>query len=121
MTKEEMADVYVHNHTYHKVAKREDGTEYAKEVSNVTIKEAFLAGLEVGKDILVLTEWHDMRKNPNDFPKRDERFTLNVSIMVMTQRNKFAWYSFVDRQWHSNGVIIKPPIAWCEVPKFEKK
>lgn len=50
MTDEEMADVYVHNHIHYEVAKREDGTEYAKEVSSVTIKEAFLAGLKAGKE-----------------------------------------------------------------------
>ena len=53
MTDEEMAEEYVHNHTHYEVAKREDGTEYAKEVSSVTIKEAFLAGLEAGRP-----KWH---------------------------------------------------------------
>lgn len=51
MTAEEMADEYVRNHVYYEVAKRENGAEYAKEVSNVTVKEAFLAGLEAGKNI----------------------------------------------------------------------
>ena len=121
MTDEEMADVYVHNHIHYELAKREDGTEYAKKVSSVTIKEAFLAGLEIGKDINVPIKWHDLKKNPNDLPKKDKRFSLNVSITVMTQKNKFAWYSFIDRQWYSNGLIINPPIAWCEIPRFERE
>jgi len=120
MTKEEMADVYAHNHIHYELAKREDGAEYAKEVSSVTIKEAFLAGLEAGKDKNVLAEWHDLRKNPNDLPKKDERFSTNVSITVMTQKNEFAWYYFDDKKWYSNGLTINPPIAWCEIPRFEK-
>ena len=36
-----------------KLQKREDGTEYAKEVSNVTIEQAFLAGVEAGRP-----KWH---------------------------------------------------------------
>lgn len=46
MTDEEMAEEYAHNHLHYEVAKRKDGTDYAKEVSDVTIKQAFLAGLK---------------------------------------------------------------------------
>lgn len=49
MTDEEMAEEYVRNHVYYEVAKRENGAEYTKEVSNVTVKEAFLAGLKAGR------------------------------------------------------------------------
>lgn len=48
MTDEEMAKEYAHKHTYHEVAKREDGTEYAKEVLSVDIGQAFLDGLKIG-------------------------------------------------------------------------
>lgn len=120
MTDEEMAEKYAKANMYHIPAKREDGTEYAKEVSNVTVKEAFLAGLEAGKNKNVLAEWHDLRKNPDDLPRKDERFLANVSIFVMTQKNKFACYNFDDKKWYSNGLTINPPIAWCEIPRFEK-
>lgn len=44
MTDEEIAEEYARTHRYFEPAKREDGTDYAKEVSSVTIKEAHLAG-----------------------------------------------------------------------------
>lgn len=49
IAEEETADEYVRNHVIYEVAKREDGTNYAKEVSDVTIKQAFLAGLKAGR------------------------------------------------------------------------
>lgn len=63
--------------------------------------------------------WHDLRKNPNDLPKKNEMISANISHCVMTQKNKFACYNFDDKKWYSNGLIINPPIAWCEIPKFE--
>lgn len=123
MTAEEMADEYVRNHVYYEVAKRENGAEYAKEVSNVTVKEAFLAGLEAGKDINVPIKWHDLKKNPDDLPRKNEKFLANISIFAMVQinkfTNKFACYNFDDKKWYSNGLIINSPIAWCEIPVFK--
>ena len=46
MTDEEMAEKYAKGNMHYEIAKRENGADYAKEVSNVTIKQAFLAGLE---------------------------------------------------------------------------
>ena len=46
MTDEEMAEKYAKANMHYEIAKRENGADYAKEVSNVTIKQAFLAGLE---------------------------------------------------------------------------
>ena len=51
MTDEEMAEKYAKANIHYEVAKREDGTDYAKEVSNVTIKQAYLDGLKEGKDM----------------------------------------------------------------------
>lgn len=53
MTDEELAKEYAHKHVYYEVAKREDGTDYAKEVSDVTIEQSFLAGLKEGRP-----KWH---------------------------------------------------------------
>ena len=46
MTDEEMAEKYAKGNTHYEIAKRENGADYAKEVSSVTISQAFLAGLE---------------------------------------------------------------------------
>ena len=64
MKDEELAEQFANSHTRYEVAKREDGTEYAKKVSSVTIQQAFLAGLNVGR-----SQWHDLQKDPNDLPE----------------------------------------------------
>lgn len=49
MTKEELekeAAEFEESNTVYQAAKREDGTDYAKKVCKVTIKEAYLAGAE---------------------------------------------------------------------------
>lgn len=45
MTDEKMAEKYAKGNMHYEIAKRENGADYAKEVSSVTIKQAFLAGL----------------------------------------------------------------------------
>lgn len=83
-------------------------------------KQDFLAGLKVGKDMNVSAKWHDLRQDPNDLPKRDERFSINISIAVMTQDNGFAFYSFEDKKWYFQGKVVYV-IAWCEIPTFDKE
>lgn len=46
MTDEELAEKYAKGNMHYEIAKRENGADYAKEVSSVTISQAFLAGLE---------------------------------------------------------------------------
>lgn len=45
---EKEAEEYKLLHSYYELAKREDGTDYAKCVVNVTIQEAFQKGAEFG-------------------------------------------------------------------------
>ena len=49
MTDEEMAEKYAKANVHYEIAKRENGADYAKEVSSVTIKQAYLTGLKAGK------------------------------------------------------------------------
>ena len=48
---EEMAKEYANHNRHYVVAKRENGADYAKEVSNVTIEQAYLDGLKALNDI----------------------------------------------------------------------
>ena len=68
-------------------------------------------------------QWHDLRKDPNDLPKRDERFYTNIStsisVAVITQTGGFAFYSFDDKEWYFQGKKINV-IAWCEIPQFKE-
>jgi hypothetical protein len=58
MTDKEMAEEYVRNHVHYEVAMRETGTDYAKEVSSVTIKDAFLAGLIWATPLCEACDYH---------------------------------------------------------------
>ena len=73
-------------------------------------KENFLAGLKAGRP-----EWHKVADG--DLPKRDERFVTNISIAVMTQDSDFAFYSFDDKKWYSQGVEVTV-VVWTEIPKY---
>ena len=46
MTDEEKAEKYAKANMHYEIAKRENGANYAKEVNSVTIKQAYLAGLD---------------------------------------------------------------------------
>jgi hypothetical protein len=114
MTDEEMADKYAHSHIYYEVAKREDGTEYAKEVSDVTIEQAFLAGLEAGRP-----KWHKVADG--DLPKNsdDEKLYLvywGENDYGVAQFNNSRWWSF-DSGWFDAEEVI----AWCEIPQYEEE
>lgn len=48
-TMKEMAKEYAKNNKHYEIAKRENGADYAKEVSSVTIEQAYFAGLKVSR------------------------------------------------------------------------
>lgn len=50
-TMEEMAKEYANHNRHYEIAKRENGADYAKEVSNVTIEQAYLYGQKDLNDI----------------------------------------------------------------------
>ena len=50
-TMKEMAKEYANHNRHYEIAKRVNGVDYAKEVSNVTIEQAYFAGLEDLNDI----------------------------------------------------------------------
>ena len=50
-TMEEMAEKYAKTNRHYVIAKRENGADYAKEVSSVTIEQAYFAGLKDLNDI----------------------------------------------------------------------
>lgn len=50
-TMEEMAEKYAKTNRHYVIAKRENGADYAKEVSSVTIEQAYIAGLKDLNDI----------------------------------------------------------------------
>ena len=76
-------------------------------------KQAFLAGLKAGRP-----QWHDLRKDPNDLPPKMVS-NHNFSIEVLSDRGEIVCYNFHYCEWFywRSG----EPIAWCEIPTFDKE
>ena len=96
------------------------------------VKQAFLAGLKAGKDMAEADlatiaymqgaerykmKWHKVAKG--DYPPYDQ---CNCSINVFTNSGHIAYYNYDDECWIEvfSVIEINPPIAWCEIPKFEE-
>jgi hypothetical protein len=58
--------------------------------------------------------WHDLRKNPKDLPE-DKEFKI-------TDKGNIGFYDSCWKKWYywNSNEMIFPPIAWCELPKFEE-
>ena len=105
MTDEEMAEEYFDNECLHSYA---DNSEQLKE----DVVPAFLAGLKAR------LQWHDLRKDPNDLPPKIVS-NHNFSIEVLSDRGEIVCYNFHYCEWFywRRG----KPIAWCEIPTFDKE
>ena len=126
MTDEEMAEKYAKANMHYEVAKRENGTDYAKEVSNVTIKQAYLAGVKAGRP-----QWHKVADG--DLPKP------NIAVLICFQFEKWtttyiAYYRPAIKKWQmynlheaqrepivDDYIDSEEVIAWCEIPTFTDK
>ena len=110
MTLEEKAKEYAHNNYEILI-----DTINAYVTSEAYLEQGYLAGAKENS-----TQWHDLRKDPTDLPKRDIRFSTHISIPVLTQTSGFAFYQFDDKKWYFQGKEIDV-IAWCEIPTFDKE
>lgn len=85
--------------------------EYAKpwktSLAYVSVKEAFLAGLEAGRP-----KWHDLRKDPNDLPK------VNQKVLLQIKDEGRPIIDFYTRYGVWNFTNEYEAIAWCEIPKY---
>lgn len=78
-------------------------------------RRAFLAGLKAGRPV-----WHDLRKNPNELPKRMRKSIL--SRTVLNQIGTPCHYNYELECWQNWSYIeIDTPIAWGEIPTFDKE
>ena len=100
-------------------------------------KEAFLAGLRAGKDMVetdIATiaymqgaerykmKWHDLRKNPDDLPKESGYYIVSrYSNYLRIKRHSQTLYFIKGKRNGWNTKMDKTQIiAWCEIPKFEE-
>ena len=94
------------------------GTNYITNFVLREVEEAFLAGIEACKP-----KWHDLRKKPNDLPKRNNELT-DTSDVIITDKG-IAHYNFREQKWYVHNFecdmsFSESVIAWCEIPKFKK-
>ena len=102
--------------------------------ANKEIKQAFLAGLKVGRPqwhkvadgyikgyLAGLHEgqpkWHDLRKDPNDLPKH------SVRVLVLLEDKLYEISSIsADNRWVCTDYYTGEDkvIAWCEIPQFKE-
>ena len=127
MTEDEMAKEYCNNEVPF------DTTDSGEKLyTENDLKQAFLAGLESGKDMAEAdlatvaymqgaehykTKWHKVADG--DYPPYENRgFTVNV----FTDRGEIAYYNHFFDYWIAEpaSVEIDPPVAWCEIPKYEE-
>lgn len=66
-------------------------------------------------------KWHDIRKDPNDMPPKEEE--SNFTIKVFTNTGEIAFYTYYDNTWvcDFDGMHLSGIVAWTELPKFEEK
>jgi hypothetical protein len=83
-----------------------------KDAFNIGYK-SFLAGLKAGRP-----KWH---KVIDGFMPPIEKG--NDTINVLTDKGDIAYYSYNFDCWvaEPSSIEIDPPIAWCEIPKFEEE
>ena len=110
MKDEEMAEEYLQE----KLEERKNKFVFELPKVYITdIPQAFLAGLKAGRP-----KWHDLREDPNDLPPKMVS-NHNFSIEVLSDRGELVCYNFHYCEWFywRSG----KPIAWCEIPTFDKE
>lgn len=77
------------------------------------IRKAFLAGIKAGRP-----KFHKVIDGC--MPPRDKFYD---TINVLTDKGDIAYYSYNFDCWVAkpSSMEIDPPIAWCEIPKFEEE
>lgn len=103
MTDEEMAEEWVKSQMVHCIQEQVPYYDFAM--------QAYLAGLKAGKP-----NWHKVADG--DYPPCGKG---NYTISVLTDKGDIAYYSYNYDCWiaEPSSGEIDPPIAWCEIPRFE--
>lgn len=82
--------------------------------------QAYLDGLHEGQ-----LKWHDLRKDPNDLPKKvkDERQVSDIVwIHIDNWGTEEGYYDYSLKSWIVRWRVVNIlVIAWCEIPTFDKE
>lgn len=108
-----------HKMSYRQVMKRQyrelkqsmvaDNERHTKAYAELVIENARLKHI-VQHDCI---EWHDMEKNPNDFPPKDPEH-CGFSITVMTDDGGTAYANLEQKRWCTS----RPIKAWFKIPHY---
>lgn len=108
-----------HKMSYRQVMKRQyrelkqsmvaDNERHTKVYTELVIENARLKHI-VQHDCI---EWHDMEKNPNDFPPKDPEH-CGFSITVMTDDGGTAYANLEQKRWCTS----RPIKAWFKIPHY---
>ena len=107
MTEDEMAKEYCNNEVPF------DTTESGEKLyTENDLKYAYLTGFKAGKP-----KRHKVADG--DYPPCERG---NYSINILTDRGEIAYYNYDMECWMAepSSAEIDPPIAWCEIPKYEE-
>ena len=82
--------------------------ERKKEVTDI-----YIAGFKAGKP-----KWHKVANG--DYPPCEKG---NYSINILTDKGNIAYYNYDMECWvaEPSSAEIDPPVAWCELPTFDKE
>lgn len=80
------------------------------------LKEAYLAGLKTGR----ASQWHDLRKNPDDLPEDGIQVLSEKGDIVIYKSDCFLWFEYSPNADNIKLRNWEKPIAWREKPKFEE-
>lgn len=113
MKDEEMAEEYCNHLQSEMLAYTPENPRQQRTVTLLDVEEAFLAGLKAGRP-----QWHKVADG--DLPPYEKD---NYTINVLTDCGDIAYYTYDDNCWvaEPSSVEIEPPIAWCEIPTFDKE
>lgn len=107
MTEEEkLAEEYADKSKPNFVVNEYGSTVYTR----LDIEQAFLAGLKVGKP-----QWH----NTEETPPEDKKYK-GCSIIVLDE-NCTKIHKYENRWFEDISGNETYPLAWCELPKYEKE
>ena len=72
------------------------------------LKQAYIAGATENG-----IQWHDLRKDPNDLPKKNKSYWVYMDCQGNKIYRSIVW----QECWLGwNGI----PLAWCEEPQFKE-
>ena len=77
------------------------------------VTDIYIAGFKAGKP-----KWHKVADG--DYPPCEKG---NYSINILTDKGNIAYYNYDMECWvaEPSSAEIDPPVAWCELPTFDKE